>query len=77
LQIDFLIFPEDTPRSRRLPSGQGFHQGALARPILADKRVNFTRQNSKIDVLQRLDAGKGFADILHTEEIWFSHYGKK
>jgi hypothetical protein len=43
---------------RLLDAGQNLHQRALARPILADDRKDFTPMEINIHASQRDDAGK-------------------
>ena len=46
-------------------AGETFHQRRLARAVLADQHMNLAAQQIEIHVLQRLDAGKVFADAPH------------
>ena len=48
--------------------GEDFHQRAFARAIFTHQRVDFTPGNLQPGVIQCLDAGKCFRDILHQEE---------
>ena len=57
VQNDFaLIRPVDT--------GQNLNQGGLACAVLADQTVDGAALNVDGDVIQRLDAGELFCDIL-------------
>ena len=45
-------------------ASRNFDQGALARAVFADQRVNFSRLHCKIDALERIDAGEALVDVL-------------
>jgi hypothetical protein len=48
-------------------AGQDLHQRRLAGPVLADQRDDFSALDGEVDLVQRDDAGKAFADRLHLE----------
>ena len=49
----------------RMEAVENLHQGAFARAIFAEQRVNFARLNRQIDVVVREHARKAFYDVPH------------
>src|SRR5438876_8431124 len=56
-------------------AGDDFHQRRLAGAILADKPVDFSRMQGKVDIPKRLDTAKRLRDADHFEQrgAAFSH----
>ncbi|KAF5038818.1 hypothetical protein DSECCO2_550380 [anaerobic digester metagenome] len=48
-----------------------FHQGGFSSPVFAQQSHNFTRLQLKIDMIQRIYAGKAFANPLHGDDGFF------
>ncbi len=52
---------------------EDIHQGRFAGAILTHNRVNLTRPDGKLDVLEHLRAIIAFADVSHFQQVGFCH----
>ena len=48
---------------------QDFHQGRFTGSVFSHQRMDLSRPYLQLDMVQRLDAWEGFADILHFQDI--------
>ena len=44
-------------------ASRDFDQGALARAVFADQRVDFSCPHCKVNALERIDAGEALVDV--------------
>ena len=51
VQVDLFAIKQNRARVRPVQSGQYFHQGALARAVLADQRYDFAASSLNGDVV--------------------------
>ena len=69
---NFAAIDEDLPLLWNVNAAQYLNERRFSGAVFAQQRVNFTGFQLKIDVLQRLDTRKRFADVFHFEQI-FAH----
>jgi len=60
-------FDRDRAFVRLIDAAQNLHQRRFARAVFAEQRVNLAARDVQMNALQRLHAGKTFADVLELE----------
>ena len=66
--VDGPALQEDLAFVQAVDAGEDLHQRRFAGAVLADEAEDFARADVQADVVQRADAGKGFADVIHPQQ---------
>ena len=67
-EADFLPIQQDLPAVLAVNAEQALHQGGLARPVFPHQRMHRAALYRQRNIVERLDAGEGLADIFHFEQ---------
>ena len=72
VQLHLFPFIEDAAAVFFVDAVEHLHQGGFPRAVFPDQRVNLPRVYGKVYVVEGVDAGKVFVDMLHLDQV-FSH----
>ncbi len=70
-EIEGLAFKEKLVGILPVDSKQAFHKGGLARAVFSHEGMDGTSRYFQVHVLEDLDAGEGFANAIHAQQVVF------
>jgi hypothetical protein len=68
MDVHRLVVEADGPGVRLIDPGDDLDEGGLAGAVLADQGVHLAGTHVEVHMVERLDARKGFADVLQLQE---------